>query len=99
MAGSGFAFGCSSADFDNDGDLDLLRALATAPTSSTATTATARSPTSPKQSGLDDPRWSLQAVWFDYNGDGLLDVYVVNYLKYDGTQDPVLCPDRISRAR
>ena len=29
------------------------------------------------------PRWSLAAGWFDYNNDGLLDVYVVNYLEYD----------------
>ena len=31
-------------------------------------------------------------MWFDYNGDGLLDVYVVNYLKYDGTKIPFYAP-------
>jgi hypothetical protein len=36
-----------------------------------------------KDSGLDDARWSLHAVWFDADGDGYLDVYVANYLLYD----------------
>jgi len=28
-------------------------------------------------------KWSISAVWFDYNHDGLLDVFVGNYLHYD----------------
>ena len=37
-----------------------------------------------EKSGLADPRWSVSGVWFDYNGDGKLDVFVANYLEYDG---------------
>lgn len=29
--------------------------------------------------GLDDPGYCTQAVFFDYNGNGLLDVFIVNY--------------------
>ena len=28
--------------------------------------------------GLDDPGYSIQATFFDYNGDGLLDLYLIN---------------------
>ena len=28
--------------------------------------------------GLDDPGYSIQAYFFDYNGDGLLDLYLIN---------------------
>jgi hypothetical protein len=27
--------------------------------------------------------WAITAGWFDYNNDGLLDLFVVNYLDYD----------------
>ena len=80
-----FATGCSAADYDNDGDMDLYL-LAYGPNilyrnngDGTFTNASAKS-------GLDNPRWSVSAVWFDYNGDGFLDVYVGNYLKYDDGQ-------------
>ncbi len=55
----------------------------TARTCSTTTTATAPSPTSRSKAGLADPRWSLSAVWLDYDRDGYLDVFVGNYLQYD----------------
>lgn len=91
VAGVGSAFGCSAADFDNDGDLDLL-VLCFGPDEFYRNNGDGTFTDISKQSGLDDPLWGLQAVWFDYNGDGLLDVYVVNYLKYDGTRIPFYAP-------
>ncbi len=91
VAGSGSAFGCSAADFDNDGDLDLL-VLSYGPDEFYRNNGDGTFTDISKESGLDDPRWGLQAVWFDYDGDGLLDVYVVNYLKYDGTKIPFYAP-------
>ncbi len=91
VAGSVFSFGCSAADFDNDGDLDLL-VLGYGPDEFYRNNGDGTFTDISKQSGLDDPLWGLQAVWFDYNGDGLLDVYVVNYLAYDGTKIPYYAP-------
>ena len=34
------------------------------------------------KSGTGDSRWSSSATFFDYNSDGDLDLYVVNYLNY-----------------
>jgi hypothetical protein len=77
-----FSSGCSAADYDNDGFVDLYvlnygeNILYHNNGDGTFTDVTAKS-------GLGDKRWSLSAVWLDYNNDGWLDVYVCNYLRYD----------------
>ncbi len=86
----GYGTGCSAADFDNDGDLDLYvlnygaNVLYRNNGDGTFTDVS-------RQSGLHSvsggegrrARWSLSAPWFDYDGDGDLDVFVCNYLEYD----------------
>jgi hypothetical protein len=77
-----YSCGCSAADFDNDGDVDLYvlnygRNVLYRNNGNGTFTDISRA------SGLDDPRWSLSAPWLDFDGDGDLDVYVTNYLKYD----------------
>ena len=83
VGGNGvFSSGCSAADYDNDGHIDLYvltygrNILYHNNGDGTFTDVS-------KKSGLDDPRWSLSATWFDYNNDGYLDVFVSNYLQYD----------------
>lgn len=78
----GFGFGCSAADFDADGDLDLY-VLNYGDNVFYRNNGDGTFTDISKVSGLADPRWSLSAPWFDYDGDGDLDVYVANYLKYD----------------
>jgi hypothetical protein len=34
-------------------------------------------------SGLGDPAWSTGAAWLDFNGDGILDLFVVNHIEFD----------------
>ncbi len=82
VAGTGFGFSSSAADFDKDGDLDLYvcnygpNTLYRNNGDGTFTDVT-------EKSGLGDPLWSLSAPWLDYDNDGDLDVYVANYLEYD----------------
>ncbi len=78
----GFGTGCSSADFDNDGDLDLY-VLNYGPNVFYRNNGDGTFTDISKESGLDDSSWSLSSPWFDYDGDGDLDVFVANYLEYD----------------
>ncbi|HWR51197.1 MAG TPA: CRTAC1 family protein [Bryobacteraceae bacterium] len=77
-----FSSGCAAADFDNDGDVDL-HVLNYGPDLLYRNSGDGTFSEVAEQAGLADKRWGLSAVWFDYNGDGWLDVYVCNYLKYD----------------
>ncbi len=78
----GYGAGCSAADFDGDGDLDIYvlnygaNVLYRNNGDGTFTDIS-------KASGLADAHWSLSAPWFDSDNDGDLDVYVTNYLEYD----------------
>jgi hypothetical protein len=83
VGGNGaFSSGCSAADYDNDGHVDLYvlnyngNILYHNNGNGTFTDVT-------KQAGLGSNRWGLSAVWFDYDNDGYLDVFVGNYLLYD----------------
>ena len=77
-----YSSGCSAADYDNDGHVDLYllnygrNTLYHNNGDGTFTEVTA-------QAGLENNRWAISAVWFDYNNDGWLDVFVANYLLYD----------------
>lgn len=77
-----YGVGCSAADFDNDGDLDLY-VLNYGPNVFYRNNGNGTFTDISHVSGLANPKWSLSAPWFDYDGDGDLDVYVVNYLEYD----------------
>ncbi len=77
-----YGMAASCADYDNDGDLDLLvcnygRSLLYRNNGDgTFTDVT-------EKAGLGSPGWALAAPWLDYNGDGFLDVFVCHYLEYD----------------
>ena len=82
VAGRSFAFGCSAADYDDDGDEDLLVLTYKGP-ELYRNDGGGRFSEVTQQAGLADTRWSLHAAWLDYDRDGDLDVFVGNYLEYD----------------
>lgn len=77
-----YGMAASSADYDNDGDMDLFvcnygaSILYRNNGDGTFTDVTAKA-------GVASPGWALAAPWFDVNNDGFLDLFVVHYLEYD----------------
>jgi hypothetical protein len=83
----GYGMGCVAGDLDNDGDPDLIvtnygpnRAYRN---DGADQAGKVKFTDITEQSGLGDPSWSLGAVLLDFDGDGLLDLYVGNYVQFD----------------
>ncbi len=90
LQGIGYSMGAAAGDYDNDGFVDLYVAgvnrnqLLHNNGDGTFTDVTAKAHVSGVVPHLDKP-WAVTAGWFDYNNDGLLDLFVVNYLDYNVT--------------
>lgn len=94
LAGTGYDTGVAIGDYDNDGFEDIFVAGVYRNTlyhnngNGTFTDVTAKA-------GLDKPDaeygplWSVAGAWIDVNNDGLLDLVVINYLKWDFNHEPV----------
>jgi enediyne biosynthesis protein E4 len=93
LAGVGYGMGVAVGDYDNDGCPDLFLANVTENQlfhnncNGTFTDITGKAGVSGAL--LDGKKmWSVSAGWFDYNYDGLLDLFVVNYCKWLVNKDP-----------
>ena len=84
---TGYGMGCVAADYDNDGDSDLYvtnfgeNLLYRNNGDGTFTDATTHAGVGNGQ------KWSSSCAFVDYDHDGNLDLYVVNYLDYEIGKD------------
>jgi enediyne biosynthesis protein E4 len=87
LQGIGYSMGVAAGDYDNDGFVDLYVAgfnrnqLFHNNGDGTFTDVTEKAGVGGFIPKLGKA-WSVAAGWFDYNNDGLLDLFVVNYLNY-----------------
>jgi hypothetical protein len=94
LAGTGYDTGVAIGDYDNDGYEDIFVAGVHRNTlyhnngDGTFTDVTAKAGLN-KPDPEYGPLWAVAAAWVDVNNDGLLDLVVINYLKWDGDHEPV----------
>ena len=87
LKGIGYSMGAAAGDYDNDGFVDLYvtglnhNQLFHNNGDGTFTDVTAKAGVAGMIPKLGKA-WSVAAGWFDYNNDGLLDLFVVDYLNY-----------------
>ena len=93
LSGTGFSNGVAIADFNNDGHQDIFVAgvhgnhLYRNNGDGTFAEVTAKAGLA-KPDAQFGPLWSVGAVWVDCDNDGLLDLFVVNYLAWDIKTEP-----------
>jgi len=94
LAGSGFDSGAAVADYDNDGYPDLFVAGVHRSTlyhnngDGTFTDVSEKAGINTPDAKYG-PLWAIAGVWVDVNNDGLLDLFIVDYLKWDYATEPL----------
>jgi hypothetical protein len=96
VAGEGYSMGAAAADYDNDGWTDLYitgvnrNILYHNNKDGTFTDVTQKAGVTGIFGGKK--LWSVSAAWLDYDNDGLLDLFVTNYLEWSPENSRVCGP-------
>jgi hypothetical protein len=99
VAGTGYDIGVAIGDYDNDGCPDMFVAGVHHNTlyhnncNGTFRDVTAKAGLDKSNDPEYGPLWAEAAVWVDVNNDGLLDLFIVNYMQWTYTDKP-LCAYR-----
>ncbi|MGH9586547.1 MAG: CRTAC1 family protein [Acidobacteriaceae bacterium] len=99
LAGTGYDVGVAVGDYDNDGQPDLFvtgvyrNTLYHNNGDGTFTDVTTKAGLNKSNDPQYGPLWAVAAAWVDVNNDGLLDLFVVNYMQWTYTSKP-LCAYR-----
>jgi hypothetical protein len=86
VGGEGYSMGAASADYDNDGNIDLFVA-GVASNILYRNTGTGRFEDVTAKSGIQSGPWAVAGGWFDYDKDGWLDLFVVQYVEWSLDKD------------
>jgi hypothetical protein len=81
-----YGLGVASADFDNDGWVDLY-VTALGPNRLFRNRGGSRFEDVTQRAGVGDPGFSTGAAWVDYDRDGRLDLFVLNYVEWSIEKD------------
>ena len=93
VGGDGYDMGAAVGDFDNDGRPDLY-VVGVTKNHLYHTTGDGTFSDVTDKAGVGGAMyggkkmWSVAAAWVDYNNDGLLDLFVSNYVKWEVNKDP-----------
>jgi enediyne biosynthesis protein E4 len=99
LQGTGYDMGVAVGDYDNDGHPDIFVAGLHRNTlyhnngDGTFTDVTAKAGLASSNDPQYGPLWAITAVWVDVNNDGLLDLFIVNYMQWSYSAQP-LCSFR-----
>ncbi len=95
LDGSGFDMGIAIGDYDNDGYPDIFVAGVYRNTlyqnnrDGTFTDVTAKAGLNRGADPEFGPMWAITGAWVDINNDGLLDLFVLNYLQWKYGPEPM----------
>lgn len=97
LSGKGFSNGVAVGDFDNDGWPDLfvtgVRDNLLYRNNHNGTFSDVTIPAGLARNAAQELIWSVGAAWLDYDRDGFLDLWVINYSPWTPTSEPY-CGER-----